>query len=226
MKNTLLLVTLNVVALTTTVLALDYVNEKAMEEDIAIKRQAEQKVQELMEKGKTDDAAIQEAIRVIPLIDFDINPVDYLTGLIQETEIPSERVVKVVADMIRKKLVAIEKDKPDSVAWDYYLVFSLFRAFPDYDILPIVKESLKSKDEHIRFYALGTYASRTGEKSIPLLRDIIENKRLSEDYRNQLYSHLEKVSAKFQSENKTSDVKAIIAFLNEMKQAEKPKAPL
>jgi len=223
MKSTLRIVhTVIAVTTTITVLALDGPPE-AIALEFKQRAQRVQKVRELMEKGKTDDVAVKEAIHLIPLIDFDVNPADYLTKLLQETEISPARVAKIVAGMVREKITAIEKDNPDSVPLDFYLVFSLFRVFPDYDILPIVKESLRSKDEHIRFYALGTYASRTGMKSIPLLREAMENKRLNDDYRNQLYSHLEEISLKLKKENKTADAEKFTTFLQEMKQAEQPK---
>ena len=225
MKKVLQLVTLVTVVMTTTAFSQDYVDEKAMEADIAIQAQMMRSLRESIEKGKTDDMALKEVIRLIPFTSLWVDEqVGNFAGLVQESGIATNRVTTVMEGMIREVLSAVEKNEKGRVSWGIGDVLPLFEAFPKYDASPIIKECINSKSEDYRLYALQVYAEIAGEKSIPLIQEAIKAGRLNEKNRNNLYIHLSNFTIpKFKRDYKTNDVEKINAFLKEMKQAEQAK---
>jgi len=227
MKKVMTLTLLGVVAATVakTALSVEYIDEAAAQAAFDKEMQARQRTQEIMQKGKTDDTALKDALVLAFGVSFeqDLNVV-FAKELMRAIEIPRERQIRVLEGMVREGLSALEKDKAASVRWDTsYDVLPLLETIPSYDALPIVKECLKSKSEDIRYNATKTYVNMKGVESIPLLREVIEQEKLTETSRLRLYEHLNRVSIGLRMENKTNDVEKINAFLKEMKQAEQAK---
>jgi hypothetical protein len=205
------------------VASIKFVNEEAAEAFFAKEEQKLQEVRENMKKGITDDMTLKEAISTLFRMPFTIEePVSYTRDLVQKIEIPHKRVMTVLEDMIREKKIAIEKGKGDSVNWNISELLLLLGTFPDYDILPLIKEYLStSKSVNLKVVKVFVYIE--GEKSLPLLRDLIDKENLTGVTRVIFFEHLERVSIPLKKENKTSEAEKFAAFLNEMKQAERAK---
>jgi len=226
MRKSAALITAGILAGTpmASVLSLEFINEEAAEAYLAMQEEMRQEIQETLRKGITDDTALRDAIRRVRHLG---SSPEELTGnmrrLVEATGIPHERVINALEDMILRTLSAIEEDESKIASVGISGVMPLLEAFPDHDILPIVKECLKSKSSHIRRTALESYASVKGAKSLPLLRDALAKKSLTDNDSDFLYRHLSRISIDLKMENKTNDVEKINAFLKEMKQAEQAK---
>jgi predicted transcriptional regulator len=214
-----------VATVTTIVLSVEYVDEVAAQAAFDKEMLAQQRTRELMEKGKMDDTSLKEAL----VLAFGVSTeqewnVVFAKELMRTIEIPRERQIRVLEDMIREGLSAIEKDKAASVRWDTsYDILPLLEGISNYDAIPIIKECLKSKSEDIRCNAVKTYINMEAVKSIPLVREAIENKELTDRNRISLYRNLERAAEKLKENNKDDDVSKINSFLNEMKRAEQVK---
>jgi len=162
MKKMMKLITLNIVAvsMTTTMFAIEFVDQAAA--DAFAKRQQEesQRINENMEKGKTDDTALKEAIcslfgMITLLTDFD--PVTYVVEDMHRLGIPRERQIQGLENITRGMLSAVEKDeKNDDTYWVLEFI-AMLGTFSDYDILPLLRECLDSKNEVIRNGAMKRY---------------------------------------------------------------------
>ena len=161
-------VTLSAIAITMTtpVLSLEFANEEAATAFFKEAERGLQIIQKNMEKGITDDAALKEAIRLIFEMDSIENPIVYTQALSKKLEVPDKRMTNILEAMIRDKLLAIEKEKAASVSLGVGELFPLLKTFPDYDMLPILKECALSKDGRIR-----QFTRQTAEKIITNLKE-------------------------------------------------------
>ena len=128
--------------------------------------------------------------------------------------------------MIREDLFALKKDETNgSVSRSVTRLIPLLEAFPDHDMLPLVKDCLLSKLSNVHGVALRTYMNIEGAKAIPALREIFETENLAENTRTGLYRHFERVAGNLASKEQTEDAEKLKTFINEMRQAdEKRKA--
>jgi len=178
-------VTLSAIAITMTtpVLSLEFANEEAAAAFFKEAERGLQIIQKNMEKGITDDAALKEAIRLIFEMDSIENPIVYTQALSKKLEVPDKRMTNILEAMIRDKLLAIEKEKAASVSLGVGELFPLLKTFPDYDMLPILKECALSKDGRIR-----QFTRQTAEKIITNLKekDKTEDAARFTDFLNEL----------------------------------------
>ena len=226
MKRTLMLVTLGIasVIMAKQLFFVDYIDAEAMERDMARMAQLVRDAQAKMMKGKTNDAELKEAIRLIPKTSFVTEEwAKNLAQIVRESEISQDQVITMLEKMTREKVSAVEKGESDYGQWGTFEEIYLFAAFPKYDARPIIEECLRSTSNGVRFEALTAYVEIAGAKSIPLLQEALTTGRLDDDHRNRFYKHLDYVSRVLKNENKTNDVEEITVFLTEMRQPKGPK---
>jgi len=101
----------------------------------------------------TDDVALKEAIQSIVKMPLTIpTPVSYTKELSRNVGIPDERVTTAIEEMIYEKLSDLKKNEEDSnnISWDIISLLPLLDAFPEYEIMPLLKECLQVTDEKVR----------------------------------------------------------------------------
>jgi len=162
MKRMMTVITIGVVAVTVTrpALSLEFVDQAAADADGVRQAQRFNAVRENMEKGKTDDAALKEAIRLVfgmRLLLKDENPIAYTQEYMSDLKIPRERQIKTFEDMIRENLSAQEKDEKIDPPYRVAEFIDMLGTFQGYEVLPLLRECLKSKNEIIRNGATRRY---------------------------------------------------------------------
>jgi len=224
MKRMMTLTTLSVVAMITTtpVLSQDWISYEAMEEGIAIQRRAEQKIQELMQKAKTDGdhIVLSEAIELLFFnLELAEDNTSSLHALVEKFEISQGLLVKALEHTVRENLSIMEKDVLATYPSGATGSFQILGTFKDYDMLPLVKEYLNSNRDFLRGSGMVYYIRIMGEvESIPFLRETFAKD--TSMHRSGIYQQLEKAVKKLQSENKNDDAEKILSFLMEMSQKE------
>ena len=162
MKKIITLITLSkmIVAMTTPVLSWDFVSGEAAANHFAAVNRRLQVAHENFEKGKTDDTALKEGISSIFMMILALpneNPFAYTQELMLKNEIPHERQIKILEEMIHEILSILKKGenlKDPPVVVDY---IDMLGTFPDYDLLPLLKECLNSTNGEIRNRAQKRY---------------------------------------------------------------------
>ena len=152
--------------MTTTVLAMEFENQAAAD------RHAERMEQEYLdfidnlEKGKTDDAALKEAILSIYLSSFysrEINqqteePLVWTVASLRERGITHERLIQGLENIIiQEALSTFEEGEKAEELFMTGLYVAMLGIFPDYDLLPILQKCLNSKNEKVRVSAQKGY---------------------------------------------------------------------
>jgi|GEM_PF-2971215 len=190
-------------------------------------------IRETRQKALTDDVALKKLIRM----NYDVNFGSYSSGSLisdmrerasrkdaGEDGISLEREIKVMESMVREGLTALEKNEKEYQSYDDVVSCTLMLgALPDYDILPLLKECLKSKSEGLRRNVLIRYILVKEAESIPFLREAIKDANLTESSRSSIYGRLNSTTINLKDRNKNDDVEKIKAFVQEMRQAENPK---
>jgi len=158
MKKVLILTTslisLSIVTLTMArpVASISYKDEAAA---ARAKEEYRQKILTLnanFEKGKTDDVALKEAINsLFEILEFSpiINPHIYIVEDMTRMGIHRKRQIQGLENIIRKTLFDFENDIKTDSPYLIYDCLIMLRTFPEYDMLPILKECVKSKNEII-----------------------------------------------------------------------------
>jgi len=112
------------------------------------------------EKGKTNDAALKAAICLLfPMTAFapTDNPFVYIAEDMTRLGISRERQIQGLENIIRGMLSAVERDEEIDDPFDALTFLDTLRTYSDYDILPILKESMQSKNGIIRDHATKCY---------------------------------------------------------------------
>jgi hypothetical protein len=110
-------------------------------------------MEEHFEKGRTDDAALKEAILLLEFIIGHYSKADSFVSVVEgmhQREIPLERQIQGLENIIRETLSAAEEneDRHDSLSLGVFL--AVLDVYPDYDIQPILDECFNSKSEIIQ----------------------------------------------------------------------------
>jgi hypothetical protein len=130
---------------------IDRAAEKAYYEK---QRQLALVMEENFEKGRTDDAALKEAIYWLFITKSKFEEFEKVITSMEEEmhkrEIPRERQIQGLEYIIRETLSAAEKieNRNDSLLLGIYL--AILDVYPDYDIQPILDECFNSKSEIIQ----------------------------------------------------------------------------
>jgi len=179
-----------------------------------------------MRQGITNDVALKGAIRTISEMEFSIpEPVSYTRWLAHEAGIPRERLITVLEDVIREGISVTEKDGEDIKTYeaarsDIIDCMMILGTFPNYNMLPLVKEGLKSQDDIVRSISMIRYIRITGEiESIPFLRETLPKDGMSMS-RSGIYWQLGDAVARLKDAGKNDDAEKILAFLMERTQTE------
>ena len=160
MKKLLTLITLGAIIITMTppVLARRFKDKEHQDAYFEREREAFQKARDNMGQGKTNSVAISEAIEIIFGLYFiggtPEGATRYTQNLMEEIGVPKEQQIKTLEYMTRERLSAIEKDEKILTPIRVLELLPMLAAIPDYDMLPILKESAPSKDGRIRATAL------------------------------------------------------------------------
>jgi len=136
-----------------TMFAKEYIDQAHIEAEAEARRKLSQEINENFEKGKTDDYALKKAILSlceIIVLDTNFDPFIYVVEDMTRMEIPRERQKQGLENIIREILVVAEKDEKNEELSRFYIFVKMLGMFPDYDLLPILKEGIKSKNEIIR----------------------------------------------------------------------------
>ena len=140
-------------ATTTPVLALRFKDQEQAEAYFARERRAFQNIHENMERSKTDDKAFKLAVDIVFGLHFTDaveNPIQYTQNLIKKFEIPQERQIKILQDMVHERLSVIEKGETMTTAFRIADLLTMLEDIPNYDVLPLLQECVLSKDERVR----------------------------------------------------------------------------
>ena len=222
------------VAMTTTLI----VSSEASKE-VTMARRAEQKrlseaTWEAFRQDPTNDETVKEIIR----IDYNQDDSPSLIGLVhflkkcavkhtEDNTIPIERKIKVMEIMVRAGLVVYEKkvksldEYERSIAYmDISFCLIMMATLTDYDILPLLKECLQSKNENIRHIALCSYIMGKDVAAIPLLRELVNEANLSNQNRSSVYATLKFFIEDFTRQKRHDDVEKINAFIEEVRREE------
>jgi len=222
MKKTLQIIMLNSVifAAITTMLSSEINFEEPNE--IAYLGQMEERLIKAREKAKTDDEALKEFIRLFcsPGLGssstgmfIEIGKEISKTKNIGESEISYERYIRVMENMVREGLAVYNKNAEDFMAdMDIYYCMLILSAVSEYDVLPLLKECLKSKYEIQRYSILMNYVWAKNEETLPFLRELVEEANLTDKNRTSVYDAL----VRFTSFN---ELKKMEIMTNEMTQS-------
>ena len=97
----------------------------------------------------------------------------------REYEIPEKLLIKALEHSVRTHLSIVAKDELASFSSGADRSMTMLGTFPDYDMLPLVKEFFLSRWD-VRYYGLVSYVSSKGVDSIPFLREMMTNENMSE----------------------------------------------
>ncbi len=158
------LVALSIVAITKaqSVPSISYIDQAAADADAERRRQLFVEIKENFEKGKTDDAALKEAIcSLFPMTEFMTtgNPFAYVLDDMTRREISRERQIQGLENIIREMLSAVDKGEEVDNPNEVFIFLATLKNIPNYDILPILEECMKSKNGIIRNDAQKIYNS-------------------------------------------------------------------
>ena len=195
--------------------------------------QIDELIRQTRQKALTDDEALKELIRM----NYDVNFGSYSTGMlisgmreraskndVDEGGISLQREIKVMERMVRDGLSVLEKNGQEHQAYDDVVSCTLMLgALPDYDILPLLKECIKSKIEGVRRNTIIRYIRVKEVETIPFLHNIINEANLTDQSRSNIYQELERTIEPLTRQQRSDDVEKINAFLKEVRQAEQSK---
>ena len=143
-----------------TMFAKEYIDQAHIEAEAEARRKLSQEINENFEKGKTDDYALKKAILSlceIIVLDTNFDPFIYVVEDMTRMEIPRERQKQGLENIIREILVVAEKDEKNEELSRFYIFVKMLGMFPDYNLLPILEEGIKSKNDTIREDAQAFY---------------------------------------------------------------------
>ena len=137
-------------------------------------------------------------------------------GIAKGHNIPRERMARILEEMLRDNLPALERGVLDAIEVSP-LIWEL-QTFHNANTLALLEECAMSSDKNVRDNAIVSYISIAKAESIPFLRKAFAEGRVHHSWG--IYNHLEGITQDLKSNGKTDDAEKFYAFLKEMTQAE------
>jgi hypothetical protein len=159
-KKIMIIICFNLVAITmtTTAQAITFTSQEAIYAHAERERQLALEVDGNFEKGKTDDAALKEAIISLPkLMVPNLDMFGSMAKNMTQRGIPRERQIQAQEEIIREFLPTVGKNETSENVITVCLLLQTLNTYPDYDIFPILQECMDSHNEFISTWATRLY---------------------------------------------------------------------
>ena len=160
MKKIKLIASFSIVAvtLTSTALATTFTSQAAMDAYAERQRKLVLETNENFEKGKTDDAALKEAIISLPkLMEPNRDAFNNMVKNMTLRGITRERQIQAQEEIIREILPTVGKNETSENIMIICLFLQVLNTYQNYDIFPILQECMDSHNEYISTRATRLY---------------------------------------------------------------------